>query len=245
MIQGPGVILHKTSGPLESAAVAEGFPGTIPADFIRKAYGIDVVRSRGGRRILNQTDFCGEGDLDAAFGAALLTRAKEMFLHRNCEDELEAFLQNGVSNPDAGYRRMHSVGIEVHPNKSLALHSHPNIEFAYIIEGALHEWRLDPSIEKKRVYIPEAVEVNGTSLLKYHGPDLKEVDGGKTGTFRHNIYNEGDMFINTIGDVHQSFTKGEGVKLFAMWGDGNADVPKDGYPQNAGFLNEQSAKAWQ
>ena len=60
-----------------------------------------------------------------------------------------------------------------------------------------------------------------------------------------NAYSAGDMFINTIGDVHQS-TMDEGVKLFVMWGDGNADIPEHGLPQNsADFLNAQSAKAWE
>ena len=53
------------------------------------------------------------------------------------------------------------------------------------------------------------------------------------------------MFINTIGDVHQSFTREEGVKLFVMWGDGNADVPLDQLPTNSDtFFNSQSAQAW-
>eukprot|EP01083_Nonionella_stella_P118031 352230_1 len=82
--------------------------------------------------------------------------------------------------------------------------------------------------------------------FKYHGPDhLVDIDANKEGVFQHNFYTAGEMFINAIGDVHQSFTMEEGVKLFVMWGDGNADISDDKYPRGSGFLNVQSAKAWE
>jgi hypothetical protein len=89
------------------------------------------------------------------------------------------------------------------------------------------------------------MEVNGETHLKYWGPDLHSIDASKEGVFSHYEYHAGDMFINTIGDVHQSYTRGEGVKLLVMWGDVNADVRDDGQlPQNSEFLNLHSAKAW-
>ena len=115
----------------------------------------------------------------------------------------------------------------------------------YIVEGVMHEHRIvDPSIEKKRAYVPETVEVNGETHLKYSGPDLHSIDASKEGVFSHYEYHAGEMFINAIGDVHQSYTRGEGVKLLVMWGDGNADVPDGQSPQNSAFLNRHSAKAW-
>ena len=42
------------------------------------------------------------------------------------------------------------------------------------------------------------------------------------------------MFINSIGDVHQSFTGEEGVMLFVLWGGSTADVPDTQLPQNSG-----------
>ena len=256
MVTNPGVILHKTPGPLrDGGPVGEDFPGSLPARFVRQAWGIDGPRSPGGTVIMNQTSACTVGDgevavddddsLDARVGAAILSRAKEMFDERGLRDELDAFLQSGVSNPDAGPRRMHWVGINILPEQSLALHAHPNVEFVYIVEGVMHEHRIvDPSIEKKRAYVPETVEVNGETHLKYSGPDLHSIDASKEGVFSHYEYHAGEMFINAIGDVHQSYTRGEGVKLLVMWGDGNADVPDGQSPQNSAFLNRHSAKAW-
>ena len=122
----------------------------------------------------------------------------------------------------------------------------------------MYEYRLtseDPNVYNKKIkYIPE--EVNGpgtTSILKYIGPNLTHInvgsdsdsDAADNNPFQLNFYNEGEMFINTIGDVHQSFTREEGVKLFVMWGDGNADVPLDQLPTNSDtFFNSQSAQAW-
>lgn len=182
---------------------------------------------------------------DERFGRAILSTAKAAFDARGRRDELDEFLRTGTSNPDAGPRRMHWAGIEILPDKSLALHSHPNVEFAYVVEGVMHEHRIaDGSIEGKRAYAPEAVDVDGETLLKYRGPDLRDVDARKEGVFRHSEYRAGDMFINAIGDVHQSYTMDEGVKLLVMWGDGNADVPEGQYPRNSDFLNLRSAKAW-
>eukprot|EP00566_Odontella_aurita_P017205 CAMPEP_0113578584 /NCGR_PEP_ID=MMETSP0015_2-20120614/29573_1 /TAXON_ID=2838 /ORGANISM="Odontella" /LENGTH=271 /DNA_ID=CAMNT_0000482427 /DNA_START=141 /DNA_END=953 /DNA_ORIENTATION=+ /assembly_acc=CAM_ASM_000160 len=242
-IEMPGVVLYKTNGPLKKGQVEEAFPGHISFHFIQKAYGIDVLETQGGKRMIENSRECAVEVDSIRFGANLLGRAKSMFVERGYEHELQSFLETGVSNPDAGLRRMHWAGIEILPNQSLALHSHPNVEFAYIVEGVMHEWRLtDPDVEKKRSYEPEIVEINGKIQSKYIGPNLTMVDASET--FEHNLYHEGEMFINTIGDVHQSFTKDEGVKLFVMWGDGNADVPKNQHPQNAGFLNQQSAQAW-
>jgi len=251
-IEMPGVTLHKTvSGPLASGPVGGDFPGRIPAKLIREAYNIDVLETEGGMKMLlesNDRSVCAadahNDDKELRFGMNLLARARSMFVERGYGHELQSFMETGVSNPDAGPRRMHWVGIEIFPNQSLALHSHPNVEFVYIVEGCMHEWRLtDATVKKKRSYIPERVEVDGGEVhSKYIGPNLTSVDANRT--FEHRLYREGEMFINTIGDVHQSFTKDEGVKLFAMWGDGNADVPSDQLPQNAGFLNIQSAKAW-
>ena len=258
-VEASGVNLYKMPSPLpEEQPVEDGFPGVLPAQFIREAFHIDAPTSPGGVKILNNTSCSSEQDssntcshkmlsnLDELFGAAILETAKHIFDDRGLRHELDEFLKTGTSDPSAGPRRMHWVGIEILPNQSLALHSHPNIEFAYIVEGVMHEWRIvDESIEKKKVYVPEQVDVNGTTQLKYHGPDfLAEMDAGQEGMFRHNQYSAGEMFINAIGDVHQSFTSDEGVKLFVMWGDGNADIPEDKYPYNSGFLNVQSAKAW-
>ena len=224
---GSGVILHKTMGPLEEGPVGSNFPGVYPARFIRQAFDIDAPTSLGGKKIIaNQTDTCGNLSLlDEQFGAAIVSRAKEMFAERGCQDELESFFQSGVSNPEAGPRRMHWTGLHILPNQSLALHSHPNIEFAYIVEGVMHEHRIvDHSIAKKKKYVPVEVKgANGETRLSYQGPDhLADIDARKDGVFRHTAYTEGEMFINTIGDVHQSYTAHEGVKLFVIWGDGNA-----------------------
>ena len=138
---------------------------------------------------------------------------------------------------------MHWVGIDILPNQSLALHSHPNVEFVYVAEGVMHEWRCR-KCPVKRSYVPEEVKTNGKTILKYWGPDLHKVNAKAKGMFRHDAYNAGDMFINAIGDVHQSYTREEGVKLLVMWGDGNADVPLEQLPRHSDFLNVGGAKAW-
>ena len=221
------------------------------------------------------TDDDTDDDPSLLFGLGLVERAKEMFQQRNLLHELEYFFETGVSNnPQQGTtsppRRMYWVGIHIHPNKSLALHSHPNIEFAYIVQGTMYEYRLiDPNYKKKIIYHNNddsgKEENDAEEDFKYIGPNLTYIHASvATGaattpsSFQLNSYKEGEMFINTIGDVHQSFTKedenddenddggmGGGVKLFVLWGNGNADVPHDQYPQNSNnVLNIQSAQAW-
>ena len=120
----------------------------MPARLIRQAYGIDAPNSIGGKHIMKQSASCtsesdgGEVNLDVDFGSAILARAKQMFAERECQDELDFFLKKGVSNPEAGLRRMHWAALEILPNQSLALHSHPNIEFAYIVDGVMHGHRI-------------------------------------------------------------------------------------------------------
>ena len=92
--------------------------------------------------------------------------------------------------------------------------------------------------------MPEEIEANGKTIEKYWGPDLHKVNAKAKGMFRHDAYGAGDMFINAIGDVHQSYTEEEGVKLLVMWGDGNADVPLSQLPRHSDFLNVGAAKAW-
>merc|ERR1711881_585972 len=110
--------------------------------------------------------------------------------------------------------------------------------------GGRHARVALPKCPVKRKYIPEEVQTNGKTILKYWGPDLHKVNAKARGMFRHDAYNAGDMFINAIGDVHQSYTEAEGVKLLVMWGDGNADVPLSQLPRHSDFLNVGGAKAW-
>ena len=250
----PGVTLYKTNDPIDEGPVGADFPSRFPVQFIDQAFNINVLETQGGKELMKKYNSneveerecssssssssrtCSsrdDDDAEAQFGKSLLARASEMFAERQCHDELQSFLDTSVSNPgvQSGPRRMYWVGIEIQPNKSLALHSHPNIEYVYIVEGVMHEWRLvDPNVPKKKIY---------TTIV---GPNLTNVNGNET--FQHQQYKEGEMFINTIGDVHQSYTMDEGVKLFAMWGNGNADVPIDQIPHSSEFLNSQSAKAW-
>jgi len=260
-IEGPGVTLHKTYGPVDAGILPTDFPGTLPVSFIREALGIEVLNTAGFERLRNDTKKCivlaaadggaddesCKGDVESQdeshhFGQMMLARAREMFQQEECEHELDEFLSTGLSNE--GSRTMHWVSLDIHPNRSFALHSHPNIEFVYIVEGTLWEWRLvDRSVEKKKRYDPEEVIIDGEIHLRYVGPNLTSVDA-LGGTFEKKAYKEGEMFINTIGAVHQSFTQSEGAKLFAIWGDGNADVPLKQLPQNSEYFNDQSAKAW-
>merc|ERR1711977_333323 len=77
--------------------------------------------------------------------------------------------------------------------------------FEYVAAGVMHEWRC-PKCPVKRSYVPERIETNGKTIEKYWGPDLHKVDAKDDGMFRHDAYSAGDMFINAIGDVHQSYT---------------------------------------
>jgi len=244
-IENPGVILYKTSGPLPEQKLGDDFPGDFPARFMRQAWGLEGPRSPEGKSLVNATGVCTtEAITDEFFGQAMLERAKAMFDDRNLRHELDAFLQSGVSNTDSpSPRRMYWVGIHILPNQSLALHSHPNVEFVYVAAGVMHEWRC-PKCPVKRSYVPERIETNGKTIEKYWGPDLHKVNAKAKGMFRHDAYNAGDMFINAIGDVHQSYTEEEGVKLLVMWGDGNADVPLEQLPRHSDFLNVGAAKAW-
>ena len=244
-IENPGVILYKTSGPLPEQKLGDDFPGSFPARFLRQAWGLEGPHLPEGAALVNATGVCTSNEItDEFFGQAMLERAKAMFDDRGLRHELDAFLQSGVSNTHSPTpRRMRWVGIDILPNQSLALHSHPNVEFVYVAAGVMHEWRC-PKCPVKRSYVPEKIESNGNTIEKYWGPDLHNVNAKANGTFRHDAYGAGDMFINAIGDVHQSYTREEGVKLLVMWGDGNADVPLEQLPRHSDFLNVGAAKAW-
>ena len=141
-IENPGVVLYKTAGPLPEAKLGDDFPGSFPARFLRQAWGLEGPRSPKAPPWSSDGRLLSEEVTDEYFGQAMLERAKAMFDDRGLRHELDAFLQSGVSNTiSPSPRRMHWVGIRILPNQSLALHSHPNVEFVYVAAGVMHEWR--------------------------------------------------------------------------------------------------------
>jgi len=61
------------------------------------------------------------------------------YFEKTCtNDDLKEFFDTGLSNN----RRLRWDIMYIAPNTSFKLHAHPNIELIYVIDGAIHEHRL-------------------------------------------------------------------------------------------------------
>jgi quercetin dioxygenase-like cupin family protein len=168
-------------------------------------------------RLLHQT--CGL-DLSADWESSWQDNASALFAAKagSGPQDFAQFLQTGESNG----REMSWTVISIPPNRSFPLHAHPSIEVIYVAKGVMHELRL----------IGQAPTQDFGPQLE--GPDLSN---RTKDSFAHHAISQGEMLVNEIGSVHQSYTKGEGCVLLCLWSSAHADIPCDHMPK-AAFLNQ-------
>ena len=106
--------------------------------------------------------------------------------------------------PDAGPRRMRSVA-STSSRARLAMHAHPNL--ALHRRGHARAPDRGPPIEKKRASFPRRLRCRRptSNIRRDATPQRTSPQGGGIQPYE---YRAGEMFINAIGDVHQSYTRG-------------------------------------
>jgi hypothetical protein len=163
-------------------------------------------------RLLAQT--CGI-ELPAGWDSSWQAKATSLFAARpgSASQDFSQFLQSGRSNG----REMSWTVISIPPNLSFPLHAHPSIEVIYVAKGVMHEVRLKGDAPTKDF---------GAQL---EGPDLSD---RSSDAFTHHAISQGEMLVNEIGSIHQSFTKDEGCVLLCLWSNAHADISTCHLPKN-------------
>ena len=138
-----------------------------------------------------------------------------------CSD-LGEFLSTGKSN---GRSLQWSI-LDCGPGCQFKLHSHPNLEIAYCVQGCLHEIRMDGSPLTREFESCSSDDSSSGTILK--GPNLSSL----TRAWRFGTIVEGEWLVNELGSIHKSFTatNGEGCLLLAFWGGSHADIPVNQEP---------------
>jgi hypothetical protein len=151
-------------------------------------------------------------ELDPSWETSWQSNASALFNQKNTQD-FEQFMQTGKSNG----REMSWTIISIPPNRSFPMHAHPSIEVIYVAKGVMHELRL-----------------TGQPPTKEFGADLQGPDLSKTTTkaFAHHAIAQGEMLVNEIGSVHQSYTKDQGCVLLVLWSSAHADICSSHMPHN-------------
>lgn len=117
--------------------------------------------------------------------------------------------------------------INIPPYSSFTLHAHPNIEYGYVIKGALYEIRLQQSIDSNYcIQNPIAPDVSLFSQKDYIYKKIKE----------------NECIINDTGSIHLSYTKSEGCALYTLWSGVHANVPTEKYSKFLLNFNIQKYK---
>lgn len=90
------------------------------------------------------------------------------------------------------------------------------LEVIHILRGALYEQRLTGATIPRQTD-PEARE----------GPDLSKATGLH---FTRGCFSAGNIYVNEVGSIHQSFTRGEGCLLLCVWGGAHLNLPPSHWP---------------
>jgi quercetin dioxygenase-like cupin family protein len=137
-----------------------------------------------------------------------LAKASALFAAKggDATQDYKHFLETGQSNG----REMAWIVISIPPNRSFPLHAHPSVEVIYVAKGVMHEARL-----------------NGTPPTRDFGPALEgpDLSDRPRNAFSHHAFSAGDMLVNEVGSIHQSYTKDEGCVLLCLWSSAHADIP--------------------
>ena len=140
------------------------------------------------------------------------------------------------------------------PNYNFKLHSHPNLELCIPITGTLYERRLigkilhpmvvereleltKPTSEdeedsgvknkgKKLYQQPTDLEIKQVYTSLKNSLSRKVATLGNHGKFIDRQLNVGQVLVNDIGSIHQSYTKEDGCLILAIWSGLHADLDK-------------------
>jgi hypothetical protein len=140
----------------------------------------------------------------------------DVFFNQNKEYQSQLKdLKRGISNG----KKLHWTVWKISPNYMFSLHEHPNIEFAYMIDGELYEKRLG-SIVKKHSDLPK--------------------DDKNNWIYRKNMKN--DVLVNPVGSVHIDVTKGKKpTYMLILWSGKELNYTKKQYPLGVDkFVKENS-----
>ena len=163
----------------------------------------------------------------AEFNARWRAALRERFEAQGVVDELDAWLDTGLSNgrplklevmalkPNVWFS-VERISVGEMPREIpyaqawFRVHAHPNIEFEQTLVGSLHEVRCgDPPT------LPDGDE----------GPDLRRALDWEAGTVP-----AGEFVVNAVGSVHQSFTEGDGALIVVLWSGCHANVRPERCP---------------
>ena len=118
-------------------------------------------------------------------------------------------------------RKLHWTLWKIQPNYIFALHEHPNIEYAYVIDGEFYEKRLDTPIKKQ------------TDLFKTNDKD-----------WIYRTSKKDDVIINYPGIVHIDMIKGhKPTYILILWSGTELHYTSNQYPRNIKmFVEKNTAK---
>jgi len=119
------------------------------------------------------------------------------------EGDLAEFMLTSHSNKRPLQWSLMSCG----PACQFKLHSHPNLEIAFCVSGALHEIRMsgDP--------LPVGSDATPPSLSSLERP------------WSFHTLHEGEWLVNEVGSIHKSFTAAnQGCILLVLWGGSHANI---------------------
>lgn len=97
--------------------------------------------------------------------------------------------------------------LEIQPNKAFQLHSHPNIEINYVLQGTLYQ-----------KYFPTEAFKLPTLMFQKTTIETNEIaDALPMEQLTESSVKAGSMLLNLPGSTHQSFTKEEGAVLLCLF----------------------------
>ena len=169
----------------------------------------------------------------AEFNARWRAALRENFEAQGVVDELDAWLNTGLSNG----RPLRLEVMAIKPNVWFSVerrsvgempreipfaqawfkvHAHPNLEFEQTLVGSLHEVRLlsDPPT------LPDGDE----------GPDLAALAARRSLAWEAGAVPAGEFVVNAVGSVHQSFTEGDGALIVVLWSGCHANIRPEKCP---------------
>jgi|AntRauTorckE5430_2_1112549.scaffolds.fasta_scaffold00209_11 hypothetical protein len=142
------------------------------------------------------------------------------------------------------------------PNYNFKLHAHPTIELAIPFVGELWERRLmGARLHQSIVARQPALSVSTEGEDKFHrGPSDEEIGNvkkslqkqlaeklvsmGSLGEFVDRGLSEGQVLLNEVGSIHQSYTQNRGCLLLVLWSGMHADL--ENYDCCAGVKGSES-----
>ena len=158
-----------------------------------------------GKKVLNPTEFYN-------------TFVTSMDVYFNQTKDLQNDLIELKTTGKSHGRKLHWTLWKIQPNYIFSLHEHPNIEYAYVIDGEFYEKRLDTSIRKQ------------TDLSKTNDTDW---------IYRTSIKN--DVIINYPGIVHIDMIKGNRPSyVLILWSGSELHYTSNQYPRNIKMFVEKN-----